>query len=187
MNPKLTTLLSICIQRGASLLEISDLLRLRVVIGYLGEKSQGNWWQSDFFGAASGSFLNPVFPRTQFLTQVEGASAAAGRIHDERIGVGKIFHLFRLPEDFEQSFHQRLQDKDVIDELAPLWESKESAIGYLESNFGKPSKPQVGPVSVGKISEVTTETVTKLIGNQYLSSLCSDDQSPVFPYLKDEQ
>ena len=178
---------SILIHRVTSLLEISDLLRLRVAIGFLGEKSQCNWWQSDFFGAASASFLQPVFPRTQFLTQVEGVSAAAGRLHDERIGVGEVFHLFRLPEDFEQSFHQSLQDRDVIDGLAPIVESKESALGFLEANFGKPKKPQLGPVSVRKISHIATKKVTDLIGNHYLSAFQADEHDPVFPYLKDEQ
>jgi hypothetical protein len=37
------------------------LAKLRVVIGYLGEREQFGWWQSLFFSASSQAFLVPVF------------------------------------------------------------------------------------------------------------------------------
>lgn len=168
-----------------SLNEIFALLRLRVVIGYLGEKSQKSWWQSDFFSGTASNFLAPVFPRTQFLTQVDGASAAAGLMHDERIGVGRVFHLFRLPEDFEQAFHQRLQEQTAIGELSEIIASHESAMGFLESEFGKTKKKEVGPVNVGDVRDIADENVVSAISQHYLSGFRSE--SPVFPYLKDDK
>jgi hypothetical protein len=35
---------------------------------------------------------------------------AAARVHDEYIGVGKVYHLFRLPEHIEQALHSSLRD-----------------------------------------------------------------------------
>jgi hypothetical protein len=166
--------------------EIYNLLRLRVVISFLGEKSQFNLWQSDFFGPAATSFLDPSFPRTRFLAQVEGATAAAGKLHDDRIGVGRVFHLFRLPEDFEQSFHHRLQDHKVIEELTPILASQEIAMNFLEREFGKQSSNQVGPVRVGSIEGAAEKKeLVKSIGQLYLAGFQAE--SPVFPFLKDEQ
>ncbi len=180
-----STRFSILNFKDAFLNEISNLLRLRVAIGFLGEKSQFNWWQSDFFGATSPSFLDPVFPRSRLLAQVDGATAAACRLHDDRIGTGRVFHLFRLPEDFEQAFHQQLQDTAAVAELAPIIESKEAAVEYLKNNFGKSKGTHVGPILVGSIADVTTDAIAKSIAQAYMA--CFESKLPAFPFLKDEQ
>ncbi|MEI6263193.1 MAG: BrxE family protein, partial [Deltaproteobacteria bacterium] len=76
----------------------SDFLFMRLLVGYLGEKDQFNWWPTTFICSFSNLFLSPVFPRTTLLSQYHGILEAARRLHDERIGVGSVFHLFRLPE-----------------------------------------------------------------------------------------
>tara|TARA_B100000686_G_scaffold343118_1_gene423375 strand:- start:618 stop:986 length:369 start_codon:yes stop_codon:yes gene_type:complete len=90
---------------------LSQIGRLRVIVGYLGEKDQHNWWGCSFFSAISSSFLDPVFPRTAFLARCHGVKAKATRLHDERIGVGKVYHLFRLPEHTEQKLHEHFLDE----------------------------------------------------------------------------
>lgn len=75
---------------------ISLVMRLRVAVGYLGEKDQNGWWTSSFLSPTSKPFLSPVFPRTFALAQLHGVTAAAAAVHDDRIGVGDVFHLFRL-------------------------------------------------------------------------------------------
>ena len=70
---------------------------LRVLVSYLGEKGQANWWGSEFFSNTATAFLGPIFNRSLFLAQYQGATAAAAKVHDEAIGVGRIYHLFRLP------------------------------------------------------------------------------------------
>ena len=75
----------------------TTIAELRVLIGYLGEKGQANWWGSEFFSTTAAAFLAPIFNRSLFLAQYQGATAAAAKIHDEAIGVGSIYHLFRLP------------------------------------------------------------------------------------------
>ncbi len=98
-----------------------DIAKLRIAIGYLGEKSQYAWWRSSFFIPASRTYLAPVFGKTALLTRYYGMREAATLVHDERIGVGKgVFHLFRLPE----CFAPRLLNKedypaDVLKKLSP--------------------------------------------------------------------
>lgn len=162
--------------------EITRLLKLRVLVAYLGEKSQFGWWQSDFFGPASDAFLEPIFPRTRFLSQVEGCSAAARLQHDDRIGKGDVYHLFRLPEDVEQSFHQQLQDADLISDFASVLTSKEDALRCLEEEVGAPESGNAGPLLAGSVTDLKKKSLQSEIGRAYLSAFGSDQLS--FPYMK---
>lgn len=83
---------------------LQNLLRLRIAVGLLGEKSQHAWWTTTFFEPRSRAFLDPVFVRTALAAQYSGATEAARRVHDASLGVGN-FHLFRLPEETEQDLH----------------------------------------------------------------------------------
>ncbi|WP_374343220.1 BrxE family protein [Azonexus sp.] len=38
----------------------TTIAELRVLIGYLGEKGQANWWGSEFFSATATAFLAPM-------------------------------------------------------------------------------------------------------------------------------
>ena len=99
--------------------------------------------------------------------------------------MGRVFHLFRLPEDFEQSFHQRLHDVAVAERLSELLSGKEAALQFLESEFGKPESDDIGPVLVGDINQVATKPVVNAIAQAYLGGFLKE--TPVFPYLKEEQ
>src|SRR5712691_3071033 len=92
-----------------------QLARLRILVGYLGEHHQYNWWPSAFLAPSSVAFLAPIFSKTAFMAQYQGVKAAAARVHDEHIGLGKVYHLFRLPERLEQALFQSLQDQAVVD------------------------------------------------------------------------
>ena len=85
-----------------SSLLVERLAELQAVIGYLGEREQSGWWQCSFHSTGSRAFLAPVLGRTPNLAQHVGASRAAALVHDERIGVGRVFDRFRLPGDLEQ-------------------------------------------------------------------------------------
>jgi len=94
---------------------LENVAAMRAAVGFLGEKEQAGWWPSSFFGIGSTAFLSPLFPRTHFLAQCQGVTCAASRKHDERIGVGQVYHLFRLPEDIEQGIHHLLHSVDIVD------------------------------------------------------------------------
>lgn len=76
--------------------DFEQIAAIRAAVGYLGEKDQAGWWSSSFFASTGSAFLSPIFPRTQVVAQCQGVSGAASKIHDERIGVGNVYHLFRL-------------------------------------------------------------------------------------------
>lgn len=80
---------------------LEHIINVRYLVGYLGEMSQNNWWQSSFYDTSIIRFLEPVFSRTASLAQYHGAVEAARRFHDENLSVGS-FHIFRLQEEIEQ-------------------------------------------------------------------------------------
>ncbi len=93
-------LLSLCEVIDRSTLNLYG--HLRLLVGYLGEKDQDNWWSTSFFSPSSRNFLAPIFARTTRLAQDNSVRDTARRLHDEQVGIGSVFHLFRLPADVEQ-------------------------------------------------------------------------------------
>ncbi len=163
---------------------ISQLLELRLLVGFLGEKKQFAWWQSDFFNKTAPSFLNPVFPRTRFLAQFQGASAAARQCHDESIGVGNVFHLFRLTGDLGQSFQECLRDPSIENEMSEVLSNQDAALDCLKAKYGESDNSNVGPVLIGDISGVISDKVMQSLAETYVAGFLKETH--VFPYLKNE-
>ena len=91
---------------------------LRLAVGLLGEQEQSAWWPSGFLGRHAQAFLNPVFGGKTRMAQYHGVTEAACRIHDERIGVGRVFHLYRLPETIEQKMASALQEGSLPEDVS---------------------------------------------------------------------
>lgn len=162
--------------------DIKDIARMRIVVSYLGEKGQYDWWPSGFWAPTADAFLSPVFPRSIFIAKVNGASAAAKKLHDERIGIGRVFHLFRLPEDLEQAIHSALHSELTVEDAIPLIASKQAAEDFLAANCGSTDEVEnVGPVVCGEIAELLNSSITESIASAYLSGFRRGHE--VFPYL----
>ncbi len=151
----------------------------------MGEESQFGWWESDFFGPTSTAFLSPVFPKAQFLAQCEGAAAAARKLHDERVGKGDdSFHLFRLPEELEQKYHELLLDLGCADEFNSMIADQDSALAFLEKEFAGSASDLIGPTKVGSIGDITSKETINSIANAYAFGFRNN--VPVFPFLREE-
>lgn len=155
---------------------------LRLLVGYLGEKSQFNWWSSDFLGASSPAFLTPIFNRTSFLAQYRGVIAAAAKIHDEAIGIGNIFHLFRFPIGLEQSAAETLNDEVFVQSLRDKLLNSELALARLDELSKKPGAPSPGAVSVGVMSQELASEL-QLAAGYYFSAFASGIQT--FPFVRE--
>ena len=152
-----------------------------MTIGVLGEREQFAWWQSSFFTQGSDAFLSPLFGRTQVLAQCSGVTQAAALVHDERMGIGNVYHLFRLPEDMEQSIHRVLHDFNA-DQLAG---SKDAALTYLQRNSIKPSQPGLGPTRVGDRSakSLSDPDTWKRVAGLYSDAFQKSIE--IYPYVAD--
>ena len=140
-----------------------QLARLRLLVGYLGEQHQYNWWPSAFLTPSSLAFLVPMFSKTALMAQYQGVKAAASRVHDEHIGLGKVYHLFRLPERLEQALFQGLQDKAFVDGLRVPLHDTDQALAWLATWADSHSTSAEGPILIGNITElVHGKTVGRL-------------------------
>ena len=91
---------------------IKDFLKLRVIVGYLGEKNQLNWWDTNLLNPTGEQFMTLTFPRSTFLSSVITVTEAAKNLHDAKVGKGKIYHLFRLPYFFEEKLFYIIKSSD---------------------------------------------------------------------------
>lgn len=158
--------------------QIKQIARLRLAVGYLGEQAQTGWWSSTFCGKGGTAFLAPVFPRTHALAQYHGATAAAARVHDDRIGVGDVFHLFRLPEDLEQSLH-------AVDRIDDLTTSGQAAMDFLSAYAAGERNDAVGPVNIGSLASLRDAPSWKSVAACYLSGF--KQQRETFPFFSDKK
>ena len=163
--------------------EIETLAILRAAVGYLGERDQAGWWTSTFFAPGSTAFLAPVFARTQTLAQCTGVTRAAAAVHDERIGVGHVHHLFRLPEDVEQRIHAVLRDADLTNAIGEAVATQDSAIQYLRAQGGSSGTAAVGPTRIGDLHDLRAEERWRDVAAEYLRA--AEAGVEVYPYFAD--
>lgn len=154
-----------------------NLVKLRTCVAFMGEKEQANWWPSSFLSRSGEAFLSPVFPKTAALARVNGASGAAQIPHDEHIGVGDVYHLFRLPENIEHDISQHLaKDGSVLELVA----NEATAMAGLVELAEGVSAIGVGPLL---IEENTMDTTTlSHMASAYLKGFSTGEQ--VYPYYR---
>lgn len=164
------------------LLHLLHLLHLRLLVGYLGEKEQYGWWGSSFFSPIASSFLEPVFVRTSKLAQYNGVLEAGRRAHDASVGIGSAFHLFRLPQQFEQDLHRLAADglKDEHPAIVAI-QSKDAALAQLAALAGDAKADGEGPVNVGSIGDILKPSAMKRLAAHYTRAFGSG--SRVYPYF----
>lgn len=155
---------------------------LRLLVGYLGEKDQFNWWGSGFLAPTSEAFLAPTFPRTTWLAKYHGVSEAACLVHDNRIGVGKNFHLYRLPDSLERSSASVVNEVVASAGLHDKLRSVDAALNRLRELASPESETKEGPVSLGESSEDNFEMPLPRAARIYLDAFQAGVS--VFPFVR---
>jgi hypothetical protein len=156
------------------------ILKMRLVVGYLGERAQYAWWPTAFYEASSRMFLEPVFSRTSWLAQYHGVLEAARRLHDEHLSVGS-YHLFRLPEEVEQDLHSHVQRPEADEFALQEMRSKDAALDSLKDLAGAVSVTSVGPTAIGNIGDLDSPNTVNAIAAAYVSAFSQDAKA--YPYL----
>jgi hypothetical protein len=164
---------------------LAQIARLRLLVGFLGERSQFNWWPSAFFTSSSSAFLLPIFAKTAFMAQYHGVKEAASRVHDEHIGVGMVYHLFRLPENVEQTLFGHLPDPAFVNSVRVQLQDKELALEGLATLANSHSVCQEGPVLVGAIDELLGGKNLGLLAQYYRSAFAGSIK--IYPYYADKK
>lgn len=159
---------------------LSELLKARILVGFLGERAQFAWWATSFFGEYSLRSLEFVTPKTSLLAQYHGVLEAARKLHDEHLNVGS-YHLFRLPEEVEQDLHAMMQGS-VGDELSKqVMQGKDAAMSALKTLAGSALLTSVGPTAVGNINQLSAADTLKSIAAAYFSAFMKNAKT--YPYL----
>lgn len=163
--------------------QLETLAALRIVVGFLGEQGQPGWWSSSFFSSGSSAFLTPVFPRNPNLARYTGVTQAASLVHDERIGVGRVYHLFRLPEDMEQNLHTIVQDNALWQDVSLHIGSKDAALTHLHLLADATADTAVGPIRVGDVQDIRRSSAWSTLAALYANGF--ETGFPVYPYFSD--
>ena len=163
--------------------QLETLATLRIMVGYLGEQGQHGWWPSSFFSSGSSAFLTPVFPRNADLARYTGVTHAASLVHDERIGMGKVYHLFRLPEDMEQNLHRVVQEVQLWENAAPHILSSDAALAYLREMADSSVHDEGGPIRVGDVQNVRRPSSWSTLAALYANGF--ESGRPACPYFSD--
>lgn len=155
---------------------------LRLLVGYLGEESQHNCWSSNFLSSSSPTFLKPIYPRTVLLAQYHGVRQAALLVHDEQVGVGSNYHLYRLPELLERSAASEVQDKSFAEATKEYLASSEAASARLQELANKAGERIEGPTIIGDYSIDTVGKLLKKAAGHY--SRAFEDSYQCFPFMR---
>ncbi|WP_137180942.1 BrxE family protein [Roseomonas sp. AR75] len=157
----------------------NGVVALRLAVGLLGEGGQAGWWASAFTSPASSAFLGPVFGAKVLQARYQGLLEAARRVHDERIGVGRAFHLFRLPEALEQRLHQvALAAGDDLTAVVASPDAARAALGALADD-GPEARP--GPTLVGTADALSDLLWVRRVAALYSAAMRGGVQC--FPYF----
>lgn len=153
---------------------------LRLVVGYLGERSRGGWWQTDLLGDTGIRFLSTTFPRTAKLAALNTASEAAQLVHDHAIGRAGFYHLFRFPPDLEEMVGT-VQSRMDWESQWKLIESQKTALAALEGMAEALIQAPDGPMQIGVESKILKRAAVNEMAAHYCSSFRQGNRC--FPYF----
>jgi hypothetical protein len=160
---------------------VMRIVSLRLAVGLLGERDNAGWWVCGFMSPTSAAFLVPVFGSRVLQARYQGVLDAARRVHDERIGLGRAFHPFRLSEAVEQRVHEAVQAAGQ--ELAESVCSPDAAKSTLARLAGTPVEAKGGPTLLGAVDMLDRPEWTARAASLYSSAFATGVEC--FPYFRD--
>lgn len=163
---------------------IDQLTQLRLLVGYLGQRTQFGWWDCDLLSPVGLRFLETIFPRTAHTAALRSTTEAACIVHDRSLGRVGNYHLFRLPLALEDRLQQTIGEVDWITAAKQI-ESPDTAMETLQQLADAVVKAPVGPVQVGVERRLLTSTSIHELAAHYHSAFC--DGIRCFPYFAPEK
>ncbi len=154
-----------------------QIVSLRLAVGLLGE--QAGWWTSSFMAPASTDFLTPVFGPKILQARYQGVLEVARRVHDDHIGIGRVFHPFRLPEVLEQKLFSTAEVSGP--KMSEVISSAEAARTALAGLTHKCVAPKSGPELLGPMEQLDEAGWVAEAVALYLAAFNANVQC--FPYF----
>ena len=161
-------------------MDINKLISLRLLVCFLGEAPNFNWWATSFFSGSAKVFMEPVFTRTPILAQYYAALEAAKRLHDENLRL-ESFHIFRLPEEVEINVHYSLVSLKENELKDFLTQDKNMALHALNKLAeGTISNPE-GPLHCGDVSTILDGSSFSKVASIYFNAFQNGIRA--YPYF----
>ena len=161
--------------------ELISIVKLRIAIGLLGDEDHGKWWPSLWFTANATAFLSPIYGERTDDARYQGLVATARLVHDTRIGIGRAFHLFRLPETLERRIHEGVIKERIVS-FAGGVPSKADADALLDE-MARPIDTKIGPIRVGSRTDFDRPAWIKVLAGHYSAAFKNSQQT--FPYFSE--
>ena len=161
-------------------INLLNFLELRTIVLSLGEVTHFGWWKSQFLSSTGLSFLERMYPNSRFAEAIRSATQGALEIHDANIGIGNVFHLFRLSQSMEIELDRALSEQGrLLDEkYEGIWDDKQKLLAMLtEMSEEKQADVAFGPLDISYSEEQIIPTMASL----YLQAFQQEKQ--IFPYF----
>lgn len=116
----------------AMAIDLERLLKLRVVVGRIGEMDRAQWWNTQGqLGPLGAAALKRGLPRTHYFAQARSVFAVASQRCAELFDPPGSVTLWRLPADIENAFEARWEHwLDSAADWSPFFES----VGALDGS-----------------------------------------------------
>lgn len=157
---------------------------LRVAVAFLGQAGSAGWWNSSFLSPNGLAVAQYNFPRAPDFAGINATTAAAKRLHDERIGNRRCVHLFRLALGDEILVRRAIQH-DGGKRLWSIPQRREDAMELLTIEGGEVINIEPGPVQIGSTTDAFTEIGLVELAKHYLAAFRQGTQClPYFATVK---
>ena len=160
--------------------QLDVVLRLRLLVAFLGEKKQHGWWDTSFLDATGRRFLETTFPRTAFEAALRCASEAARLVHDAQIGRVGALHLFRLTVETEDAIEAQISKQLEAAWLAAVKDAQVAA-RELDAMAASHLTAPPGPVQIGTEKNVLSAESASEIAAHYSSAFAQGVRC--YPYF----
>jgi hypothetical protein len=160
--------------------QLTAIVRLRLLVAFLGEKKQHGWWDTSFLDATGRRFLETTFPRTAFEAAVRCASEGARLVHDAQIARVGTFHLFRLTVEAEDAIEAQIGKQLDRAWLASIADA-ETAARELVAMASSHVTASPGPVQIGTVKNALSAESASEIAAHYYSAFDRDVRC--YPYF----
>ena len=157
---------------------------VRIAVAFLGQAGSAGWWTSSFLSPNGLAVAQYNFPRSPDYAAVNATTAAAKRLHDERIGKRRCIHLFRLTLGDEMLIQRAIQN-DGTKLLKSIPQRRQDALKLLAIEGGEVITVEPGPVQIGTTTDAFTEVGLVELAKHYLAAFRQDLQClPYFANVK---
>ncbi len=156
-----------------------EIVRLRMSVALLGESDTAPWWSSSFASSASEAFMLPIFGLRTPHARYQGLVEAARLVHDDRIGVGRVYHLFRLPDHEERRAFEIAQTNMAV--LGAV-DSPSAALALLADLASGKVQSKEGPTLITSKAAIGSQDWIGEVASLYRLAFAKSVQC--FPYFR---